>query len=423
VQSVPGASHGVLSSASADHSTSQSLGPNLLPDLRSSSQPAAAVVQDSVAVQFSTSEQLSTPLHFHKQLLQTVGFHNKSLLEQPIELQQSQMNQQQLAANQRMQSSCANLCTLSSCNSNGQKIPPKLPSMKNLANLDQEVSRVEAKFHEDAHEARFNNGIHEEAAAVEEDCELLTRSSSSIIESNRKRKKTPDHDLDQTLKAVTIGLGEMSDETDTSLTLAHSKLHPKEHPRHEQQWPSHHQEAGSVGGMMKSSPSGGGTHEQMPKRHCSPAAACEALPLEIMQAFKHGVGDLPKTQSENQKFLTNIDDHDGTTTSDSNNVQIHLQESSLIHPLTHEQEMQQDSTTLIKCSLDWQQSTSSDQQQPILVPLAKFQSTQELRNQLLEVTKGHDIIYKNKGGELVLLHNDQNWDFFVNSVQEMIIRR
>jgi hypothetical protein len=23
----------------------------------------------------------------------------------------------------------------------------------------------------------------------------------------------------------------------------------------------------------------------------------------------------------------------------------------------------------------------------------------------------------------VLLHNDQNWDFFVNSVQEMIIRR
>jgi hypothetical protein len=175
--------------------------------------------------------------------------------------------------------------------------------------------------------------------------------------------------------------------------------------------------------MMKSSPSGGGTHEQMPKRHCSPAAACEPLPLEIMQGFKHGIGDSPKTQSENQKFLTNIDDHDGTTTSDSNNVQIHLQESSLIHPLTHEQEVHQDSTTLIKCSLDWQQSTSSDQQQPILVPLAKFQSTQELRNQLLEVTKGHDIIYKNKGGELVLLHNDQNWDFFVNSVQEMIIRR
>jgi len=423
VQCVPGASHGVLSSASADHSTSQSLGPNLLPDLRSSSQPAAAVVQDSATVQFSTSEQLSTPLHFHQQLLQTVGFHNKSLLEQPIELQQSQMNQQQLAANQRMQSSCANLCTLSSCNSNGQKIPPKLPSMKNLANLDQEVSRMEAKFHEDAHEARFNNGIHEEAAAVEEDCELLTRSSSSIIESNRKRKKTPDLDLDQSLKAVTIGLGEMSDETDTSLSLAHSKLHPKEHPRHEQQWPSHHQEAGSVSGMMKSSPSGGGTHEQLPKRHCSPAAACEPLPLEIMQGFKHGVGELPKTQSENQKILTNIDDHDGTTTSDSNNVQIHLQESSLIRPLTHEQEMQQDSTTLIKCSLDWQQSTSSDQQQPILVPLAKFQSTQELRNQLLEVTKGHDIIYKNKGGELVLLHNDQNWDFFVNSVQEMIIRR
>jgi hypothetical protein len=423
VQSVPGASHGVLSSASADHSTSQSLGPNLLPDLRSSSQPAAAVVQDSATVQFSTSEQLSTPLHFHQQLLQTVGFHNKSLLDQPIELQQSQTNQQQLAANQRMQSSCANLCTLSSCNSNGQKIPPTLPSMKNLANLDQEVSRVEAKFDEDAHEARFNNGIHEEAAAVEEDCELLTRSSSSIIESNRKRKKTPDHDLDQSLKAVTIGLGEMSDETDTSLTLAHSKLHPKEHLRHEQQWPSHHQEAGSVGGMMKSSPSGGGTHEQMPKRHCSPAAACEPLPLEIMQGFKHGIGDSPKTQSENQKFLTNIDDHDGTTTSDSNNVQIHLQESSLIHPLTHEQEVHQDSTTLIKCSLDWQQSTSSDQQQPILVPLAKFQSTQELRNQLLEVTKGHDIIYKNKGGELVLLHNDQNWDFFVNSVQEMIIRR
>ncbi|CAK9208027.1 unnamed protein product [Sphagnum troendelagicum] len=285
-------------------------------------------------------EQLSTPLHFHQQLLQTVGFHNKSLLDQPIELQQSQMNQQQLAANQRMQSSCANLCTLSSCNSNGQKIPPTLPSMKNLANLDQEVSRVEAKFDGDAHEARFNNGIHEEAAAVEEDCELLTRSSSSIIESNRKRKKTPDHDLDQSLKAVTIGLGEMSDETDTSLTLAHSKLHPKEHLMHEQQWPSHHQDTGSVGGMMKSSP-----------------------------------------------------------------------------------EVQQDSTTLIKCSLDWQQSTSSDQQQPILVPLAKFQSTQELRNQLLEVTKGHDIIYKNKGGELVLLHNDQNWDFFVNSVEEMIIRR
>jgi hypothetical protein len=60
--------------------------------------------------------------------------------------------------------------------------------------------------------------------------------------------------------------------------------------------------------------------------------------------------------------------------------------------------------------------------EPISVPLLRFQSTEELRSHLLELTKGREIFYKDKAGEIVLLQN-QNWEFFINSAQEMIIQR
>lgn len=69
----------------------------------------------------------------------------------------------------------------------------------------------------------------------------------------------------------------------------------------------------------------------------------------------------------------------------------------------------------IKCSMEGQRD-------PFAVPLAEFQSTTELKSRLLELTKGRDIVYKDKEGDMVLLDN-QNWDFFSNSVQEMLIRR
>ncbi|CAM6042057.1 unnamed protein product [Sphagnum compactum] len=184
-----------------------------------------------------------------------------------------------------------------------------------------------------------------------------------------------------------IGSGGTCGETDTSLTLAHADSHHLEDDSR-QQCRSYGE--GSLAKTLEIPPAGG---EQMPKRHCSPVCT----PLK-MQGFGHG-GE-SSTHNGNDNIVV---DGEGPN---YNYAQIHLENS-----LPTEQEMQS-----IKCSLDWQMS------EPISVPLLRFQSTEELRNHLLELTKGREIFYKDKAGEIVLLQN-QNWEFFINSAQEMIIQR
>jgi len=316
----------------------------------------------STAVQ-SAGLQFSDLSHSH--------FRHKELFTGFETLLSKQQSQQQPSEQVNMRS-CVNL-QASSGNSAAQE--GSLPLAENLA--------LEVwKANENAHESL----IHEDVRAAV-NCEQSSSLNPWIIENHRKRKKILGDSELESLKGK-IGLGGTcgeTGETDTSLTLAHADSHHLENDSR-QQCRSYRE--GSLGKTLEIPPAGG---EQMPKRHCSPVCT----PLK-MQGFGHG-GE-SSTHNGNHNIVV---DGEGP-----NYTQIHLENS-----LPTEREMQS-----IKCSLDWQMS------EPISVPLLRFQSTEELRNHLLELTKGREILYKDKAGEIVLLQN-QNWEFFINSAQEMIIQR
>lgn len=240
------------------------------------------------------------------------------------------------------------------------------------------------KLNED-HQARSSSESADSAS------DLDSNRSSPIVLENRKRKISGDLEAPNLRTEV----GSVRDVTDTSLSLAHSDFQGPD-DQSLQPWVS------SQVGPMDSS----GT-EQLLKRHCSPVRAPNALRqgntiiLEALQSTR--VEQVSADQPARWSPPETVQISRGRATDDSSsreNVQ-HIGQNVGLRS--------------IKCSMEGQRD-------PFAVPLSEFQSAADLKSRLLELTKGRDIVYKDKEGDTVLLDN-QNWDFFTNSVQEMLIRR
>ena len=239
------------------------------------------------------------------------------------------------------------------------------------------------KLNED-HQARSSS----ESAASASD--LDSNRSSPLVLENRKRKISGDLEAPN----VRTEVGSGRDMTDTSLSLAHADFQSPD-DQSLQPWVS-----SQVGPM--DSP---GT-EQLLKRHCSPVRAPNVLRqgstiLEVLQST--GVEQVSADQPATWSPPEPVQIRSGRARVDASsreNVQHICQNVGL---------------RSIKCRMEGQRD-------PFRVPLSEFQSAADLKSRLLELTKGRDIVYKDKEGDTVLLDN-QNWDFFTNSVQEMLIRR
>ena len=183
----------------------------------------------------------------------------------------------------------------------------------------------------------------------------------------------------------------MRDVTDKSLSLAHAYFKGPD-DRNLQPWPT------QVGELVDNP-----GNKQLSERHCPPSASIvhqgRTLPEGSSLLESAGV----ELVSAGQRAVCSLQETVRGRAADDCSFREHVQH------------FQNVGLRSIKCSMEGQRD-------PFAVPLADFQSTTELKSRLLELTKGRDIVYKEKEGDMVLLDN-QNWDFFTTSVQEMLIRR
>ena len=257
---------------------------------------------------------------------------------------------------------------------------------------------------------------------------LSSRSSPMQVSFQEKRKrKNSGSNLDH---HSFEGMVESQGVTDTSLTLSHGEFQGTDHQDLSSRHPWHSQEPANLGEAHAGSQ---GNHEQSSKRHCSPVQApilrkgsgslehsLELLQrpdqsVQHSQSVEGGLGFCSELQADNSEpdqfssgRIAAADHNRGRSISwDQHHDQLEI--ASAIGD-------QDTKAKSIVCMIEGQRDHS------LVVLLTDFSSTKQLRCYLLEKTQGRDVVYKDKEGDTVLLDN-QNWEFFTNSVREILVRR